>query len=77
MGYKPDYADAQVWVNLVGLTPVIVGALIPCAAAVFFGRRAHESGDHRGRFPLVIGVIAGVAMVVLTIVSEVGNIVRR
>ena len=77
LGYKPENADAPVWVNLVALTPVIVVVLIPCAAAVLFGRRASKSGDHRGRFPLVIGVIAGVAMVVLTIVSEVGNIVRR
>ena len=51
LGYKPENADAPVWVNLVALTPVIVVALIPSAAEVFFGRRASESGDHRVRPP--------------------------
>lgn len=77
LGYKPENANAPVWVDVVALVPVIVVVLIPCAAAVFFGRRATKGGDRRGMVPLVIGVIAGVGVLVLTIVSEVGDIVRR
>ena len=77
MGYEPANADAPVWVDLVALAPVIVVVLIPCAAAVFFGRRTTKGGDRRGMVPLVMGVIAGVGLLVLTIVSEVGDIVRR
>lgn len=77
MGYKPENADAPVWVHVVALIPVVVVVLIPCAAAVFFGSRANKGGDRRGMFPLVIGVIVGVGLLVLTIVSEVGDIVRR
>lgn len=77
LGYEPANADAPVWVVMVALTPAIVAVLIPCAAAVFFGRQATKSGDRRGMVPLVIGVLAGVGLLVLTIVSEVGDIVRR
>jgi hypothetical protein len=77
LGYEPANADAPMWVNLVALTPVIVVVLIPCAAAVFFGMRATRAGDRRGTVPMIIGMIAGVGLLVLTIVSEVGNIVRR
>jgi hypothetical protein len=77
MGYEPANADAPVWVDLVALTPAIVAVLIPCAAAVFFGRRATKGGDRRGMVPLIIGVIAGIGLLVLTIVSEVGDILRR
>ena len=63
--------------DLVALIPIIVVVLIPCTAAVFFGSRAKKGGDRRGMVPLVIGVIAGVGSVALTIISEVGNIVRH
>jgi hypothetical protein len=76
MGYKPENADAPLWVTLAVLTPVVAVVLFPCAAAVFFGGRAYKGGDRRGRLPLMIGLIAGVGLLVLTIVSEVGNIVR-
>ena len=77
LGYKPENADAPVWVDVVALVPVLLVVLIPCTAAVLFGRKANRDGDHRGIYPLVIGVIAGVGLLVLTIVSEVGDIVRR
>jgi len=77
MGYKPENADAPVWVDVVALVPALVVVLIPCAAAVLFDRQANKGGDHRGVVPLVIGVIAGIGLLVLTIVSEVGDIVRR
>ncbi len=77
MGYEPANADAPLWVDLVVLLPVVVVVLIPCVAAVFFGRRTTEGGDRRGMIPLVIGGVAGVGLLVLTIVSEVGDIVRQ
>ena len=77
LGYKPENADAPVWVVLVALTPAVAVVLIPSVAAVFFGSRANKGGDHRGMFPFLIGVIAGVGWLVLTVVSEVGNIVRK
>lgn len=77
LGYDPAAADTPVRVDLVALVPILVVALIPCAAAVFFGRRATEVADRRGMVPLVIGAVAGVGVLVLTIVSEVGGIVRR
>ena len=58
-------------------TTVIVVVLIPSAAAVLFGRQAKMAGDRRGAFPLVIGVIAGIGLLALTIISEVGDILRR
>lgn len=77
MGYDPATGNAPIWVDLVALAPVLVVVLIPCAAAVFFGRRATTVADRRGMVPLVIGAIAGVGLLVLTVVSEVADIVRR
>lgn len=76
MGYKPENADAPVWAVVVVSALVVAVVLIPCVAAVYFGRRAIRSGDRRGRVPAVIGAVAGVGWVVLTIVTEVGNVVR-
>jgi hypothetical protein len=50
--------------------------LLPCLAAVFFGRRANQAGDRRGRLPAVLGAGAGLGWLVLAIVSEVGNLLR-
>jgi hypothetical protein len=77
MGYKPENADAPVWAVAVVSALTVVVVLIPCVAAVYFGRRALEGGDRRGLLPAAIGAVAGVGWVVLTIVSEVGNVVRR
>lgn len=77
MGYQPENADAPVWAVVGASAPAILLVLIPCVAAVYSGRRAIKSGDRRGVFPAVIGAVAAVGWVVLTIVSEVGNLVRR
>lgn len=77
MGYKPEDADAPVWAVVGASALVLLVVLIPCMAAVYFGRRAIKDGDRRGVFPAVIGAVAAVGWVVLTIVSEVGNVVRR
>jgi hypothetical protein len=76
MGYKPENADAPVWAVIVASALVLLVVLIPCVAAVYSGRRAIKSGDRRGMYPAVIGAVAAVGWVVLTIVTEVGNVVR-
>jgi hypothetical protein len=35
-----------------------------------------STGDRRGAFPLIVGAVAGAAGVILTVVSEVGNLLR-
>lgn len=77
MGYKPENADAPIWVVVVADVATLTVAVLPCAAAMVLGRRAQNEGDRRGRLPLVLGAIAGVALVILTVVSEVGDFVRR
>ena len=53
-----------------------VTVLLPCLAAVFFGRRATKAGDRRGLLPAVLGAGAGLGWLILTIVSEVGDLLR-
>lgn len=76
MGYQPENADAPIWAVVGASALAVLVVLIPCVAAVYFGRRAIKGGDRRGVFPAVIGAVAAVGWVVLTIVSEVGNVVR-
>ena len=76
LGYRPENADAPLWVVLATSALVLVVVLIPCAVAVLYGRRAMTAGDRRGVLPLAIGSVAGVGAVLLTVVSEVGNALR-
>jgi hypothetical protein len=75
-GYKPENNNAPLWVDLVvGLVGVVI-FLVPCVAAMIYGRRASRSGDRRGLFPLGIGAVAACALLVLTVVTTVGDAVR-
>ena len=74
--YKPENADAPVWIVIAVDLAILAVALVPCVAAVLFGRRAMSTRDRRGALPLVVGAVAGAAVVVLTVVSEVGNLLR-
>lgn len=76
MGYQPENADAPLWAVVVASTVVVLIVLIPCVAAVVLGRRAIKDGERRGVYPAVIGAVAGVAVVALTLASEIGNVVR-
>jgi hypothetical protein len=75
LGY-PAGGDGPVWVTVVTDVAATVTVLLPCLAAVFFGRRANQAGDRRGRLPAVLGAGAGLGWLVLAIVSEVGNLLR-
>lgn len=77
LGYKPENADAPAWAIVVATALILLVVLIPCVAAAYFGRRAISGGDRRGLLPAVIGAIAAVGWAALTIVSEVGDAVRR
>jgi hypothetical protein len=72
----PAGGAAPAWVTVVTDLAATVTVLLPCLAAVFFGRRANEAGDRRGLLPAVLGTSAGLGWLILTIVSEVGNPLR-
>jgi hypothetical protein len=72
-GY-PVGGDSPVWVSVVSDLAASVVFLIPCAAAVFFGRRAKKAGVRGAPVPLVIGAALGLAGLALTIGSEIGNV---
>lgn len=51
-----------------------VGAfLIPCVTAVWFGSKARRAGVHRAVVPMAIGIALGIGVLLLTIISELGN----
>ena len=54
MGYRPEDADAPIWAVVAASAVVLLVVLIPCVAAVHFGRRAVKGGDRRGAVPAVI-----------------------
>lgn len=70
-GYQPENDDAPFWVDLICTIPILAVSLVPCAAAVHFGRRAADHGDRRGLLPLGIGALAGVGVTILSIVGLV------
>jgi fatty acid desaturase len=75
LGY-PSGGAAPAWVTVVTDVAATVTVLLPCLAAVFFGRRAYKAGDRRGVLPAVLGTGAGLGWLILTIVSEAGNLLR-
>ena len=75
LGY-PAGGAAPAWVTVVTDLAATVTVLLPCLAAVFFGRRAGKAGDRRGLLPAVLGTGAGLGWLILAIVSEVGNPLR-
>lgn len=77
LGYQPENADAPVWVVLVASVLIVSVVLVPCAAAVYAGRRAVKAGDRGGLLPAAVGALAGVAVIGLAVVPEIGNVVGR
>jgi len=73
LGYQPENDDAPLWVDLVVAVLVLAVALAPCAGAVMYGRQATRGGDRRGRIPMTIGVLAGLAPTALTVVTSVAG----
>ncbi|WP_404387432.1 hypothetical protein [Humibacillus xanthopallidus] len=77
LGHQPGSGDAPLWVVLVTTVLILAVAVAPCLVAVHYGRRAVRAGDPRGRVPLVLAWLLAAGLVVLTVVSEVGNLVRQ
>ena len=75
-GYKPENNNAPLWVDLVAAVVAVAVFLVPCIAAIAFGRRAARCGDRRGLVPLGLGTVAGLALTVLTIVTTVADALR-
>lgn len=73
LGYKPENDDAPLWADLVVNLPTLAVVLLPCAAAVFYGRRGHRVGERGALVPAAIGLLAGGAFTVLTIVTTIAG----
>ena len=73
MGYLPEEACIPLWVDLVATIPTVAVWLVPCAAAVLYGRRVNSVGDRRGLVPLCIGALAGLGLLVLSIVTIISS----
>lgn len=66
LGYKPENDDAPLGVDLVTSLAVLAVTLVPCIAAVIYGRRANQADRPSARAPTAIGALAGAALVLLT-----------
>ena len=72
LGYKPENNDAPLWVDVLVALVLLVVLLVPCVAAVVYGRRAGRPG----LVPTVLGAIAGIGLTALTVVTTVADAVR-
>lgn len=77
LGYEAGTTDAPVWVVVLVSLVVVAIIAVPCAIAIHYGQKAVRAGDLRGRIPLVVGWVVGLGAIVLTLVSELGNVLRR
>jgi len=75
LGYSSG-GDEPLWVDLIVDVVATAVMLVPCVAAVFFGRRARQAGVRGAAVPIIIGAVVGAAGVVLTVVTEIGNALR-
>ncbi|GAA2151342.1 hypothetical protein FHX52_0504 [Humibacillus xanthopallidus] len=77
LGYEAGTAEAPGWTIAVVSAVTLAVVVVPCFFAIHYGRRAMKAGDLRGRVPLIIGWVVAAGWFVLTVVSEVGDFVRR
>lgn len=75
LGYSSG-GDEPLWVGLIVAIVANTVLLVPCVAAVFFGRRAKLAGVRGAAVPIIIGVVVGAAGIVLTVVTEIGDALR-
>ncbi len=74
-GYSSG-GDEPLWVNLVVSIIAMTVLLLPCVAAVLYGRRARRAGVRGAVAPMAIGAVVGAAGIVLTIVTAIGDALR-
>ena len=58
LGYTAGTGNNPIWVSLVSDLAALAVVLLPCLAAVIFGRRAYKAGERRGLFSVVLGTVA-------------------
>jgi hypothetical protein len=77
LGYEAGSVNAPGWTiaGIAALTFAVV--VIPCVIAIHYGRRAMKAGDLRGRTPMIIGWVVAAGWLVMSVVSEVGNVLAR
>ena len=68
MGYLPE-DPMPLWVDLVASLSALAVFLLPCGFAVWYGERANAAGQRAGLAPLAVGAIAGLGILVLTLVT--------
>ncbi|MGZ4574129.1 MAG: hypothetical protein ACXVXY_03905, partial [Mycobacteriaceae bacterium] len=73
MGYLPENSGIPLWVDLVATIAAIAVSLVPCTAAVLYGRRANSLGARGGLIPLCVGALAGLGLLILSIVTIIGD----
>lgn len=66
MGYLPENT-VPLWVDLVASGVTLAVCLLPCGAAVLYGRRAASAEDRRGLVPALLGSLAGLGVIILTV----------
>ncbi len=76
LGYTAGAGNNPIWVTVISDLAALAVLLLPCSAAVIFGRRAYRSGDRRGLFPVVLGAVLGLGGLIMTVVTEVGDLLR-
>jgi hypothetical protein len=74
-GYSSG-GDEPFWVSLVVSVVAMSILLVPCVAAVLYGRRARRTGVRGAAVPIVIGAVVGAAGIFLTIVTAIGDASR-
>jgi hypothetical protein len=72
-GYPADTGVAPLWADLVVAVCSTLVFLLPCSAAIVYGRRAQQHGNRGGIAPMAIGACAGIAVIALTVVTVVGS----
>lgn len=75
-GYKPEDNNAPLLVDLVVAVVGVAVFLVPCIAAMTYGRRAARDGDRRGLLPLSVGAVAACGLTALTLVTTVADALR-
>jgi hypothetical protein len=73
LGYEPGDRNEPLWVTLTAAAPALAVFLLPCAAAVRFGRRAWSDGHRSALAPVAIGAALGLWMLVISAATLVAG----
>lgn len=74
LGDDTDYTHLTAWQVVLVAVPTVVIMLLPCVAAVRYGRRVVRAGRAVGWLPLLIGGTVGIAWTVANLVGAVTSL---